>query len=359
MSVKAIKITSLALMLFLYLHLSGCAAKKPLDQRLEFPSMHIEVDPTGKLPAKFWDSYTLFNQANRLYDEKRFEESMAAYMKVIENYPEDKLAALSIFNVALCLEELGKYEQALQYYKQIKDKLPEEITLISLWFRFAYCYENLNRWNEAIEVLSQIEASSKATPLYKTQAQARIAIATFYLGQQDRAKTLLREAMKKYEDFRARRITIDNNFYAKTCFTLGEFYFNRFMEVKLDGDMDRLEMSLENKATLFILARAQYLKTIKTYETELLFAALFRIGNGYEIFYFSMFNAPLPEDLEEGQKEEYVSTLTEKIAPVFKKAIEAYQRNLKLGTDLKENNKWLEKTRERLDYLLLWQQENL
>lgn len=359
MSATVKKITFLAVAFFFCFQFFGCSTRQSPTERLEFPSMHIEVDPKGQLPARFWDTYTLFNRANRLYDEKRFKPALAEYLKVVEADPDDRLAVLSLFNAALCLEELGRYEKALAYYKQIEHKLPEEISTISLRFRFAYCYENLKEWNRASGFLAQIETDPKATPLHKTQAQARIAIATFYLDNQDKAKPLLRAAMKKYENLRSRKIPIDNNIYAKTCFTLGEFYYNRFEEVKLDSDARQLEMSLENKATLFILARAQYLKAIKTYETDFLFASLFRIGNGYENFYFSMYNAPIPDDLEPGEDEEYKSKLVEKIAPVFKKALEMYGRNLKLGADLKENSKWLDKSRERLDYLQQWQQENL
>jgi hypothetical protein len=336
----------------------GCSAKKPVNQTIGFPEMHVEVDPEGKLPPRYWDSYSLYNKANLLFDAQSYDAARELYEKLLANYPDGELAGVSIFNIGLCHERMEQYEKAISYYAKLQHEFPDAVDPIRLRFRHAFCYENLTQWGFAISQLKSIFLHPKVTPVQKVQAQARLAMATFYLGKQDEAKKMLRAAMEKYENLRDRRITVDSYFYAKTCYTLGEYYFNRFKEIEFAGDAGQMEIRLENKATLFLLARAQYIKAIRTYDHEMLFASLFRVGQGFELFYFSMIEAPLPEDLAPSQKGAYENALKEKVEPVLRKSIEAYQRNVKMGADLKQKNVWLERSAKRLHFLEQWQQEN-
>ncbi len=336
---------------------AGCTAKKPINQSMNFPDMHIEVDPKGELPAKFWDSYSLFNQANRLFDENQFEKARKIFEQLASQYPQDKLAPMAIFNSALCYEETGRFDQALALFNRLQTQYPDAIDPIKMSFRFAFCFENLKRWQDAIAVLSTIPKHPDVTTVQSIQAEARIAIATFYSGREDEAKPLLRKSLTRYEDLRDRRITVDNYFYAWTCFTLGEYYFHRYKAVKLVGDMTELAVSLETKGTLFILSRAQYLKAIKTYDAEYLFASMHRIGQGYEHFYLAVLNAPLPEDLESGEEKDYTQALKERMAPVLRKSMAAYRRNVEMGIKLRIESPWIDRSKQRLKHLENQQQE--
>lgn len=347
---------ALAVLVFVF---PGCTARQVPSAKIEFPDMHIEVDPTGKLPANFWDAYSLLNDGNRLFDQKRFDAARAMYLKLIENYPDDDSAPLAWYNAALCLEEMGRFSEALAAYRHFETTYPQAVDPIHLAFRYAYCHENLEQWERAISKLAPIGSAVDATPDQKAQAQARVAISTFRAGRKDAARKMLREAMSRYEDLHKRHITADKYFYAKACFWLGEYYFERYRQVELSGTQDELERTFENKATLFILSRAQYLKAIKTYESDFLFASLHRIGQGYEHFFFSVIEAPLPEDLAPDEKDEYTRILKESTAPALRKAIEVYRNNLRSGASLVQGNPWLKKSKERLAFCEQWQQENL
>ena len=50
---------------------TGCHPHVPVPV-MEFPEMHIEVDPTGEIPTRFWDAYSIFNKANHLFDDEKF-----------------------------------------------------------------------------------------------------------------------------------------------------------------------------------------------------------------------------------------------------------------------------------------------
>lgn len=338
----------------------GCAATRVVpDQHMDFPDMHIEVDPSGDVPAKFWDAYILFRQGNELFDAKRFEEAIPFYDKLLANYDNAEMVSGTLFNKALCYEGIGRYDLALPLYEKLRVEHPAQFDPVRLAFRYAYCYEKTEQWQKVRGVLAGVLTNPNATPVQKLQAEARDAMALFYSGEEEKAKAPLRRAIGQYQDLRERQITVDNFFFSKTCFTLGEYYYRRFLEVELKGENEELERNLDNKATIFLLARAQYLKSIKTYDHTYMFASLFRIAEGYEHFYFTMYNAPLPSDLKPSEVDEYNKKLREYIRPVFDKSIKAYQENIRLGKSLTEKNEWLIKSDERLRYLEKWQQEQL
>jgi tetratricopeptide (TPR) repeat protein len=352
---------SIAAAIFFLVLATGCATKqvKGPNARIDLPDVHIEVDPSGNLPAKFWDSYSLFNKANKQFDKGNYDKARALYEKLAANYPNDELVALSVFNQALCLERTENYPQALEIYTYLNQHFAEKVGRVKLQFRFAYCYEKQERFDLARSSLQMIAQSPDATPVQKIQAEARIGIATFELGEKIKAKGQLRAAIGKYEEYRARKIPIDVFFYAKALYTLGEYYYEVFREVELSGEEKELELALERKAMQFILARAQYIKVIRSYDRQWAFASLYRIGEGYEHFYFAMADAPAPSDLTVEERVEYAAKLREEIAPVFEKALDAYRRNLRLAGDLDMSNEWIVKTQAKLKALEKWKQENL
>ena len=87
--------------------LAGCAARAPLSIDMSSDPLHIEVDPEGSLPPRFWDSYLLMQRAEALFSEKRFSEALPLYRKIASQFPKSDLYPIALYNAGLCLEELG------------------------------------------------------------------------------------------------------------------------------------------------------------------------------------------------------------------------------------------------------------
>ena len=355
--IAATKRTIFVMMVCFLLVLCGCAKRGPNTQ-IDLPDMHIEVDPSGNLPANFWDSYTLFKEADKLFDQERYREAIEVYDKLLIHYPNDKLAPMALFNKGLSLEELGEYKAAEVAYDTLLSTFPKAFPFEKLLFRYAYCYEKTERWNDATRVLQDILRISGVRPIYQTQARARIAVAQFKLGRKDAAQRLLREAIQEYEKYRRSNVSIDSHYYAAACFTLGEYYFEKYKSIELRGDINVMAITLDSKARQFIYARTRYLEAIRTYDHEYMTASLFRIGQGYEHFYFTLLNAPVPLELEPGQEPAYMKKLKEQLAPVFNKALQAYSQALRVSRQLGISNQWVDKAKEREEYLESWMEQN-
>lgn len=60
-----------------------------------------------------------FEKANKYYDEERYEKAIAAYEKILEDYPEAFIINKNIGNAYFAL---GDYENAVEFYKKVLEK---------------------------------------------------------------------------------------------------------------------------------------------------------------------------------------------------------------------------------------------
>ena len=337
--------------------LAGCAAKAPQSIDLSSDPLHIEVDPEGRLPPRFWDSYLLMQRAEALFSQKRFAEALTLYRKIADQFPKSDLYPIALFNAGLCLEELGKYDQALEVFRTLEKKRGPTIELKELRFRQAGCLEELGRQQEAAAVLAKISDMFSITAIERINATIRLGVAHYKAGDPRRAKAELRRGLDLYRGFAKKQLPIDTYFVAMGYFYLGEIYFDAFENTALKGKGQELANRLETKADFLVLARAQYLRCMRTYQGKWMSASLHKLGLGYETFFFALENFPAPEELNEMLAREYKARLNERIKNVFFKAIDAYERNVNLDRELDLASEWAEKSRKRLEALRGYQKE--
>ena len=342
-------------LLIITIFLASChraLPQKNVVTRLDkFDPMHIEVDPTGKLPPRFWDTYTLFEQAGTFFDAKQYDKAVEFYLKLVQAYPNSETAPLALFNAGLCYEELQEWDKAIICYSQIQKNYPNKADRIELQTRQGTCLENKGDWKTARKIFIETAEYWEATPIQRVEFRGRAAEALYFLGQIEDAEYELRNVEADYINFERGHVPYKKYFRARLLFHLGEVYYAKFEAVSLALPEEKLADQLEFKARLFILAREQYTKCILTYQKEWMTASLYKIGRGYEEFYHILHDAPLPNALSENEVMEYKTKLEKKIAPALSKALEAYQQNIRLGADLKIDNQWIQMSQGRLKVL--------
>jgi tetratricopeptide (TPR) repeat protein len=358
-----LKIKTAALLMtaaFIALFVAGCAStvKTAAQKDLTIDPLHIEVDPNGNLPPKFWDSYSLMQQANALYKAQNFREALVLYKKIVDEYPQSDLCPFALFNIGACREKIGEYDKAFEIYKGLEQKRGATIELKELLIRETSCLEEMKRWNEAVTVLTALTGMFSLTQTEHIDVTVRLGIAYYHLGDSDKAKSVLHSGLSDYRKMTEKQLPIDSYFVAKGYFYLGEIYFDRYEKLEIAGQESELPDRLEAKAELFIMARAQYLRCIQTYQGLWMEASLYKLGRGYEIFYFAMRNYPVPGGLSPEQIAEYNKKLAERTSNVLAKAVEAYQKSIELDRELALHSDWMTKSRERLDFLLNFKKEN-
>lgn len=131
------------------------------------------------------------NEGNRLFDEKKFEEAIAVYEKLLAQNPDIYIINKNIGNAYF---ELQKYEQAEQYYQKILKKEPDNAEIILL---IGNCYANRGQNEKAMEWYNRIEFEKITDRMV-----------LFNLGSQFYSQSKFEEALKYYR----RAVEIENNF---------------------------------------------------------------------------------------------------------------------------------------------------
>ncbi len=334
---------------------AGCAAQSGRAARptqvLDLGAGKIEVDPSGELPPGFWDSYTLMKEGNTLFDRGRYSEAASYFNAAAERFAGEETASLALFNLGACYEKMGDYELALRSYKALEKTAGPKISPQEILTRQLSCLEELGRWTGAVVVCDRLRGLPDLPEPERIDVSLRRGVALYKNGDPEAGKNALKKALMDYRIFERRQLPTNKYFAARGYFFLGEIYFESYEAIALNERGDELRLQLEAKADYLYLARMQYLRSMRTYEGRWLAASLHKLGYGYETLYFSMKNAPLPEDLSESQIGEYKKKLEKRISNLLKKAVDAYERNADLDKRFELQSPWAEKSRERLKYL--------
>lgn len=337
----------------LILLLIGCASTSPTSTTSTEPGLpmdpvRIQADPEGVLSGGFWDAHTLFSQAGQLYDEKQYQKAAAVYRQLIDEFPDSDLLPAGRYNLGLCLEALDQCDQAEVYFRLLLDQKPPAFEPGELLFHIGQCAEKVESWAKAADVFGRQTDELTLSPLLSSEAEVRLGIALYHLGRDNEATGHLRTGLTGLTDLLRYNRNLSQFYIGKGYFILGEIYFKRFRAASLNVGESELEKAYNNKADLLLLARAQYVKAIRSHVAHWMTAGLYRIGQGYELFRQASIDAPLPVGLTVEQRPEYKSKLDERLKPALRKAVAAHKRNLRFGAELNYENEWIARSRADL-----------
>jgi hypothetical protein len=131
----------------------------------------------------------------------------------------------------------------------------------------------------------------------------------------------------------------------------GDLALAEFERIQISGERASLQRRLEQKAELLRKAAAIYGEVIEFKEAEWVTAALYKIGNSYELFAEALREAPMPDGLNEEQQQAYRDQLAMFIVPIEERALEAYEGGYRKAIELRMFNRWTQKLREGLTRL--------
>ncbi|MDP8256957.1 MAG: tetratricopeptide repeat protein [Candidatus Alcyoniella australis] len=339
-------IAAWALVLIAGLAITGCTHQKQIDPLADLDPIYVEVDPSGELPATYYDAFILLQQGNRAYNEQRFAQAEQLYGRLIETFPESEFAGLATYNFGLCLERQQRYSEALDYYLRAGQLWPDDFEPHEVPLRRGSCLEQLDRWSEAHAVYGEAAMLPGLAPQQQLKLEARAAIALYFAGQPSQAKQELRQVLEHYDEL-SRRIPLGRpTFIAQAYFVLGEVYYDQFSALNLNVPMEQMESTLEDKARLLLLARAQYLKAIRTHNPQWMTASMYKIGLGYFELREEILEAPLPDELDQEQQQAYRDQLLEAVEPLRSKSLAVLKKNLNVARQLDIDNEWVRLTRQ-------------
>jgi hypothetical protein len=140
-------------------------------------------------------------------------------------------------------------------------------------------------------------------------------------------------------------------FAAQARYLQGDQVLNEFEAISIAGDVAGLSKRLEKKSELLRRAATVFAQVVEFRVAEWVTAALFKIGRSYELFAESLRDAPIPEGLNEEERQAYTDQLSMFIIPIEERALEAFEGGYQKAIELSVFNSWTVQLREALTRL--------
>ena len=135
---------------------------------------------------------------------------------------------------------------------------------------------------------------------------------------------------------------------AQARYLQGDEALRDFEAIKIEGDVRGLSTRLKQKAKLLSKAATIYADVVDFQVAEWVTAALYKIGQSYELFAKALNDAPVPEGLSEEEQQVYRDELSMFVVPIEERALEAYEGGYRKARELGIYNKWTALMREGL-----------
>jgi tetratricopeptide (TPR) repeat protein len=219
-----------------------------------------------------------------------------------------------------------------------------------LFARRGACYAELGEWKGSAD--SYAEAFTRATlPSARVEALARQGYAHFELGQLDQAEPLLLQADQVFVASQEANSERFSNYYfvGMARFYRAAVWHRRFRDVPIRLPEKQMTEDFARKFALLEKAQDAYNETIKA--KHMFWAAGYQLGSLFEEFYDAMMHAPVPDWLDDKQRQVYYEELKGQLRPVVNKAIWVFEKNLATARRLGYESEFTAQTEAKLSEL--------
>ncbi len=102
---------------------------------------------------------SVFKMGESLENAQKFKAASEQYERVALEFPDAKIADISLYNAGLCCEKIAEWQRAILMFERISKKYHSSKLLVKAWFRSAKSYEKLLSWTNAGEMYLRVVAS--------------------------------------------------------------------------------------------------------------------------------------------------------------------------------------------------------
>lgn len=308
----------------------------------------IRIDATkgpGGVHIEAYDSPELFEQAGAALSDKRFDDAVRLYTKLLHNFPESREARPALYNLGLAHAGRQDWAAAVPAFQQLVDKYANHPDSRDALFQIGACYAEQSNWPASAELFARILERTDLSADDRIEAIARRGFAQFNLGDLDTAEKTFR-AVQAYRKKIENDERLSTDFYlAFSQYHLAQITHRRFQAVQLRLPEEQMDKDLDEKARLLLQAQRGYIETIKFGNPAWASAAGFQVGSLYEELYDSFMHAPVPTNLQGEARDVYMEELHKKIRVLLEKSMRWQRENLLMIERLGVNTDWAEKSK--------------
>ena len=296
-----------------------------------------------------FDAAELFEQGGKALGEKRYDDAIAAYDRLLKEFDDPRYAKAGLYNAGLAHQAKKDWAGAIGRFRTLVERYPDSADAKDGLFQLAATYAETSNWPASAETLARVLERKDLTADDRLEALGRRGFAQFQLKDLDTAERSFGSAVSYFHQIEKEERLDTDFFLALALYHMGEITHERFRAVALRLPESQMNADLDEKARLLLLSQRQYIDTMRLGNPEWAAASGFQVGALYEELYDSFIHAPVPPELlrpEAVEKREvYYSELRKKIRVLLEKSSHWHDENLKMIERYGIRNEWREKSK--------------
>jgi tetratricopeptide (TPR) repeat protein len=350
--------------------LGACAGSqaKPTTptQQVSFEELHIKAKarPGGGYDFESYDANDLFQHGTRELNAQRCHEAVAAYDKLVAEFPDSVYVSAALYNAGLCQQALGEFAGAAEHYARVRTLRPDSEDVQDATFQLAEVLVQLERWDDVIATADWLLAKPDLSAEERLEGMARRSQGLLGKGNVDEAQAYAKSALSYFRT-RPADEPIRDEFFAAACnYVLAETFRQRGESMAFPEGLEPQKAVLVKRAELLLEAQREYFNTISFQNLDNLHwaaASGYRIGTMYDALWHAIMAAPVPANLKGTEGEGiYHNELAKLVKPLIRHAVRYFELTLAFIERTGMKTPWAEKTKtdlERVRTLLLEQPE--
>jgi TolA-binding protein len=338
----------------------ACAGKNKNDVAVgpgSAPVEHLEMDPI-KIAAvrgpdgvhlETYDVTELFEQAGAALSEKRFDDAVRDYDRVLKEFSDSRYAKAALYNCGLAYQGKKDWPAAIARFQQLVTQYEGSSDAKDAQFQLGASYAEMGNWPTSATIFAQILERKDLTADDKIEALARRGFAQFQLKDLDTAERTFSSALYYFRSIEKEERLQTDFYLGLVRYHLGEIPHERFRQIPLRLPEKQMAVDMENKAHELLVAQRLYIETIKLGNPQWASASGYQIGSLYEEFYDAFIHAPIPPELigeaNVEKREVYYDELRKKIRILLEKSLKTHEQNLLMLERLGVQNEWRDKSK--------------
>lgn len=339
---------------------AGCAhrgAGNPATAPANGPVTEIEMEPI-KITAvsgpdgthvEAFDAADLFEQASKALSEKRYDDAIRGYDRVLKEFAASRYTIASIYNAGLAYQGKKDWDGAIARFKTLVETHGESPDAKDALFQLGATFAETGNWPASGQTFAQILDRKDLTSDDRLEALSRRGFAQFQLKDLDTAERTFRSAVTFFRSIETIDRLETDFFLALSMYHLGQVSHQRFRAISLRLPERQMSADLDEKARMLLASQRQYIDTIKLGNPGWASASGFQIGSLYEELYDSFIHAPVPPELlgsdAREKRDVYYDEIRKKIRILLEKSVRTHEANLLMMERLGVQNEWREKSR--------------
>jgi TolA-binding protein len=321
----------------------------PVTQYEMEPIKITAVNGPEGLHVEAYDAAELFEQAGKALSEKRFDDAIRAYDRVLKEFQDGRYTRAALYNAGLAHQGRKDWQGAIARFKALVEGYSDSSDAKDGLFQLGATYAETTNWPASAQIFAQLLERKDLTSDDRLEALARRGFAQFQVKDLDTAERTFRSAVLFFHQIETAE-RLETDFYlALAMYHLGQVSHERFRAVSLRLPEKQMGVDLDEKARLLLASQRQYIDTIKLGNPGWASASGFQIGSLYEELYDSFIHAPVPPELLRPDAHEkldvYYEEVRKKIRVLLEKSVRTHQANLLMMERLGVTNEWREKSK--------------